>query len=180
MDLYIEQLHKLLGKIIIGFEFENTIESEIGKILKKLGKTVSTAESLTGGLISSRISSVPGASLYYKGSIVAYDTHIKKTILSVDDELIKKYSVVSKEVADSMAKNVKKIFNSDYSISTTGNAGPEKGDSDKKIGTINISIASPAEIKNYEFNFGKNREKNIKKSVNKALELFFSELLTQV
>ena len=180
MDLYIEQLHKLLGKIIIGFEFENTIESEIGKILKKLGKTVSTAESFTGGLISSRISSVPGASLYYKGSIVAYDTHIKKTILSVDDELIKKYSVVSKEVADSMAKNVKKIFDSDYSISTTGNAGPEKGDSDKKIGTINISIASPAEIKTYEFNFGKNREKNIKKSVNKALELFFSELLTQV
>ena len=180
MDLYIEQLHKLLGKIIIGFEFENTIESEIGKILKKLGKTVSTAESFTGGLISSRISSVPGASLYYKGSIVAYDTHIKKSILSVDDELIKKYSVVSKEVADSMAKNVKKIFNSDYSITTTGNAGPEKGDSDKKIGTINISIASPAEIKTYEFNFGKNREKNIKKSVNKALELFFSELLTQV
>ena len=62
-----------------------------------------------------------------------------------------------------MAKNVKKIFDSDYSISTTGNAGPEKGDSDKKIGTINISIASPAEIKTYEFNFGKKQRKKYKK-----------------
>jgi len=179
MDLYIEKLHKLLGKIIVGFEFEDTIESEIGKILKKLGKTVSVAESFTGGLISSRISSVPGASKYYKGSIVAYDTSIKKLILSVEDDLIKKYSVVSKEVANSMANNVKKIFNSDYSISTTGNAGPDKGDSQKDIGTINISIASPTDLKSYEFNFGKNREKNIKKSVNKALELFFFELLSE-
>ena len=78
MDNYIAQLFEILGKIIIGFESVNSIESEIGKILKKSGKTLSTAESFTGGLISSRISSVPGASSYFKGAVVAYDTNIKQ------------------------------------------------------------------------------------------------------
>ena len=179
MDFYISQLYEILGKIVIGFESINSIESEIGKILKKSGKTLSTAESFTGGLISSRISSVPGASSYFKGSIVAYDTKIKKEILNVAEKEILDYSVVSSQVANSMALNAKKILKSDFAISTTGNAGPEKGDSDKDIGLIYISIATLNEVKSFEFNFGKNREKNIKKSVNKALELLFSELSSE-
>jgi nicotinamide-nucleotide amidase len=179
MDFYISQLFEILGKIVIGFESINSIESEIGKILKKSGKTLSTAESFTGGLISSRISSVPGASTYFKGSVVAYDTKIKKEILNVDEKEILDYSVVSSQVANSMALNAKKILKSDFAIATTGNAGPEKGDSDKDIGLIYISIATLKEVKSFEFNFGKNREKNIKKSVNKALELLFSELSTE-
>ena len=179
MDFYISQLFEILGKIVIGFESINSIESEIGKILKKSGKTLSTAESFTGGLISSRISSVPGASTYFKGSIVAYDTIIKKEMLNVDEKEILDYSVVSSQVANSMALNAKKILKSDFAISTTGNAGPEKGDSDKDIGLIYISIATLNEVKSFEFNFGKNREKNIKKSVNKALELLFSELSSE-
>ena len=78
-----------------------------------------------------------------------------------------------------MALNAKKILKSDFAIATTGNAGPEKGDSDKDIGLIYISIATLKEVKSFEFNFGKNREKNIKKSVNKALELLFSELSSE-
>ena len=77
LDFYISELYKILGKIIIGFESVNSIESEIGKILAKSNKTLSTAESFTGGLISSRISSIPGASAYFKGSVVAYDTTVK-------------------------------------------------------------------------------------------------------
>ena len=179
MDFYISQLFEILGKIIIGFESINSIESEIGKILKKSGKTLSTAESFTGGLISSRISSIPGASTYFKGSIVAYDTKIKKEILNVAEKEILDYSVVSSQVANSMALNAKKILKSDFAIATTGNAGPEKGDSDKDIGLIYISIATLNEVKSFEFNFGKNREKNINKSVNKALELLFSELSSE-
>ena len=179
MDFYISQLFEILGKIVIGFESINSIESEIGKILKKSGKTLSTAESFTGGLISSRISSIPGASTYFKGSIVAYDTKIKKEILNVAEKEILDYSVVSSQVANSMALNAKKILKSDFAVATTGNAGPEKGDSDKDIGLIYISIATLNEVKSFEFNFGKNREKNIKKSVNKALELLFSELSTE-
>ena len=179
MDNYIAQLFEILGKIIIGFESVNSIESEIGKILKKSGKTLSTAESFTGGLISSRISSVPGASSYFKGAIVAYDTNIKQNLLSVNQNDIDMHSVVSSQVANSMALNAKKLLKTDYAISTTGNAGPDKGDSKKEVGSIYISLATLNGVKSYEFNFGKNREKNIKKSVNKALELLFSELLTE-
>ena len=179
MDSYISQIFEILGKIIIGFDSVDKIESEIGKILKKSGKTLSTAESFTGGMISSRISSVPGASSYFKGSIVAYDTNIKRDVLLVQQSDIDLHSVVSSEVANSMALNAKKLLKSDYAISTTGNAGPEKGDSNKEIGSIYISIATLNDVKSYEFNFGKNREKNIKKSVNKALELLFSELLIE-
>ena len=177
LDLYISELYNILGKIIIGFESVNSIELEIGKILAKSNKTLSTAESFTGGLISSRISSVPGASEYFKGSVVAYDTNVKKDLLKLDEGIINNFSVVSSQVANEMANNVKKLLDSDYSISTTGNAGPTKGDSKKDIGLIYISIATPIETKSYKFNFGNNREKNIKKSVNKALELLFNELL---
>ena len=176
LDLYISELYNILGKIIIGFESVNSIELEIGKILAKSNKTLSTAESFTGGLISSRISSVPGASEYFKGSVVAYDTNVKKDLLKLDEGIINDFSVVSSQVANEMANNVKKLLDSDYSISTTGNAGPTKGDSKKDIGLIYISIATPIETKSYKFNFGNNREKNIKKSVNKALELLFNEL----
>jgi len=177
LDLYISELYNILGKIIIGFESVNSIELEIGKILVKSNKTLSTAESFTGGLISSRISSVPGESEYFKGSVVAYDTNVKKDLLKLDEGIINDFSVVSSQVANEMANNVKKLLDSDYSISTTGNAGPTKGDSKKDIGLIYISIATPFETKSYKFNFGNNREKNIKKSVNKALELLFNELL---
>ncbi|MDA9977594.1 CinA family nicotinamide mononucleotide deamidase-related protein [Flavobacteriaceae bacterium] len=176
LDLYISELYNILGKIIIGFESVNSIELEIGKILAKSNKTLSTAESFTGGLISSRISSVPGASEYFKGSVVAYDTNVKKDLLKLDEGIINDFSVVSSQVANEMANNVKKLLDSDYSISTTGNAGPTKGDSKKDIGLIYISIATPIETKSYKFNFGNNREKNIIKSVNKALELLFNEL----
>ena len=179
LDVYISELYNILGKIIIGFESVNSIESEIGKFLTKSNKTLSTAESFTGGLISSRISSVPGASMYFKGSVVAYNTSVKKNLLELDEKMINNYSVVSPQAANEMACNVKKLLHSDYAISTTGNAGPSKGDSNKDIGLIYISIATPNEIKSYQFNFGDNREKTIKKSVNKALELLFNELLNE-
>ncbi len=177
MDGLIVELYKVLGKTIIGFEFSNSIEKEIGKKLIQFNKTISTAESLTGGLISSRLTSISGSSNYFKGSVVAYDSLIKEDVLKVNNETISKYSVVSSEVAKEMVLGVKKIFNTDYAIATTGNAGPSKGDSDQPIGKVFIAISTPTVLKSFEFNFGMSREKNIIKSVNKALELFFSELL---
>ena len=179
MDSLISELYKILGKIIIGYETLNPIEKEIGKKLVKSNKTLSIAESLTGGLLSSRFTSLSGASYYFKGSVVAYSSSIKENILRVNPETIKKFSVVSSNVANEMALETKKILNSDYAISTTGNAGPTKGDSNKPIGKIFISIATPNDVKSFEFNFGKNREKNIHKTVNKSLELLFSELSTR-
>ncbi|MBT3754432.1 MAG: CinA family nicotinamide mononucleotide deamidase-related protein [Flavobacteriaceae bacterium] len=179
MDSLIDQLYIILDKIIIGFESSNPIEKEIGKKLIQFNHTVSTAESLTGGLISSRLTSIPGSSNYFKGSVVAYNTLVKKNVLKVNADLILKHSVVSVEVANEMALGAKKIFDTDYAIATTGNAGPSKGDSDQSVGNVFISISTPTDLKSFEFNFGKNREKNVYKTVNKALELFFSELLTR-
>ena len=179
MDSLILELYKILGKIIIGYETLNPIEKEIGKKLVKSNKTLSIAESLTGGLLSSRFTSLSGASNYFKGSVIAYSSSAKENILGVDPKTIEKYSVVSSYVANEMAIETKKILDSDYAISTTGNAGPSKGDSNEPIGKIFISIATPIDVKSFEFNFGKNREKNIHKTVNKALELLFSELLTR-
>ena len=179
MDSLISELYKILGKIIIGYETLNPIEKEIGKKLVQSNKTLSIAESLTGGLLSSRFTSLSGASNYFKGSVVAYSSSVKKNILRVNPETIDKYSVVSSNVANEMALEAKNFLDSDYAISTTGNAGPSKGDSNEPIGKIFISIATPKDVKSFEFNFGKNREKNIHKTVNKSLELLFSELSTR-
>ena len=164
------------GKLIIGYETLNPIELEIGKKLIESGLTLSIAESLTGGLISSRLTSFSGSSKFFKGSIVSYSTFSKQNILGVNSESIKKYSVVSSQISNEMSLGVKKLLKSDYSISTTGNAGPTKGESNKNIGKIFISLATPNNVKSFEFDFGTNREKNINKTVNKALELLFNEL----
>ena len=176
MDSLVSKLYSIIGDIIVGYETLNPIELEIAKKLIKSNYTLSVAESLTGGLLSARLTSFPGASNFFKGSVTAYDTNVKINNLGVNKKTIKNHSVVSKEVADEMASNIKNILNSDFSISTTGNAGPTKGDSDCEIGKIFISIATLSDIKSFEFNFGNNREKNINKTVNKALELLFQEI----
>tara|TARA_Y200000002_G_scaffold157260_2_gene130062 strand:+ start:1246 stop:2493 length:1248 start_codon:yes stop_codon:yes gene_type:complete len=176
MDSLVSKLYSIIGDIIVGYETLNPIELEIAKKLIKSNYTLSVAESLTGGLLSSRLTSFPGASNFFKGSVTAYDTNVKINTLGVNKKTIKNHSVVSKEVADEMASNIKNILNSDFSVSTTGNAGPTKGDSDCEVGKIFISIATLSDIKSFEFNFGNNREKNINKTVNKALELLFQEI----
>jgi len=176
MDSLVSKLYSIIGDIIVGYETLNPIELEIAKKLIKSNYTLSVAESLTGGLLSARLTSFPGASNFFKGSVTAYDTNVKINNLGVNKKTIKNHSVVSKEVADEMASNIKNILNSDFSISTTGNAGPTKGDSDCEVGKIFISIATLSDIKSFEFNFGNNREKNINKTVNKALELLFQEI----
>ena len=176
MDSLVSKLYSIIGDIIVGYETLNPIELEIAKKLIKSNYTLSVAESLTGGLLSSRLTSFPGASNFFKGSVTAYNTNVKINTLGVNKKTIKNHSVVSKEVADEMASNIKNILNSDFSVSTTGNAGPNKGDSDCEIGKIFISIATLSDIKSFEFNFGNNREKNINKTVNKALELLFQEI----
>ena len=176
MDSLVSKLYSIIGDIIVGYETLNPIELEIAKKLIKSNCTLSVAESLTGGLLSARLTSFPGASNFFKGSVTAYDTNVKINTLGVNKKTIKNHSVVSKEVADEMASNIKNILNSDFSISTTGNAGPTKGDSDCEVGKIFISIATSNDIKSFEFNFGNNREKNINKTVNKALELLFQEI----
>ena len=178
MNDQIEKLHAIIGDIIYGTEDnDDTIEVIIGRLLNKKGFSLSTAESFTGGKIAKIITAIPGSSQYYKGSIVSYATQAKIDVLGVSEDLINQHSVVSAEVAESMAENVRKILKTDFSISTTGNAGPAKGDSDAEIGTAFIAIASPKGVISEKFNFGDHRERVINKAVTKAFELLQKEIL---
>lgn len=170
-------LTKIISDIIVGFEEEDTIEVVLGRLLTSQNKTLATAESCTGGKIAQLLTSVSGASKYFKGSVVSYATETKISVLGLSEQLIKEHSVVSFEVAKAMAIAVKKMMNSDYAIATTGNAGPSKGDANVKIGTVFIAIATPNDVIVEEFDFGQPREKVINRAVNKAFELLQKEIL---
>lgn len=172
----IELLKPLIGDIIVGFEETDTIEVVIGRKLTEKNQTIAIAESCTVGKIANMFASKSGASAFFKGSLLAYDTSVKIGILKVDENLIKKHSVVSAEVAKAMAVNCKQLFNSTFAIATTGNAGPTKGDSDAELGTVFIAIATPKNVFVEEFNFGQPREKVIDRAINKAFEMILKEI----
>lgn len=171
------ELYELIGDIITGEEQEGTLEAVVGKLLTEKKLTLATAESFTGGKIAEQITSVPGASAYFLGSVVSYATSTKIDLLKVPKELIDMHSVVSAEVAKAMAVNVRELFKSDFAIATTGNAGPSKGDSDAPVGTVYIAIATVREVIVSEFNMGNHRTKIVQKGVHKALELLQKEIL---
>ena len=176
----VKSLDAIIHDIIVGYEENETIESVVGKILTKQNKTIATAESFTGGKIASILSAVPGASNYFKGSIVSYATEAKVNVLGVSQDVVDQFSVVSAAVASAMALNVKEILKTDYAIATTGNAGPSKGDSDAAIGTVFIALATPNDIIVEEFNFGQPREKVIDRATIKSLEILQKEILKNV
>jgi len=177
IDNEVDKLFKLIPDIIVGFEDNETIEVALGRLLSNKKQTLATAESCTGGNIAKKITSIAGSSNYFVGSIVAYHQSIKIQELNVDAELIAKYSVVSAQVAEAMAKGIQQKFNTSYAIATTGNAGPTKDNTDKTVGTVFIAIATPTTVFSEEFFFGKPREKVIERASNKALELLRKEIL---
>lgn len=172
-----KKLYPIIGDIIYGEEENGTIESQIGKFLTQKKMTLATAESFTGGKIAEQITSVPGASNYFKGSVVSYATDTKIKVLGIPEEMIQKHSVVSEEVAMAMAENVRNLLGTDFAVSTTGNAGPTKGDSDADVGTVYIGISTPRGTTAHKFAMGNHRERVVKKSVSKAFELFYKEIL---
>ncbi|WP_396637241.1 competence/damage-inducible protein A [Maribacter sp. R77961] len=170
-------LYPLIDDILYGTEDEESLEAVVAKLLTSKGFTLATAESFTGGKIAEHITAIPGASAYFKGSIVSYATEAKINVLGVPQDEVAKYSVVSKEVAMSMATGVKGLLKTDFAVATTGNAGPTKGDSPANVGTVFIGIASPNGVFATEFNMGNHRERIVQKSVNKAFELLQKEIL---
>jgi nicotinamide-nucleotide amidase len=173
----VQSLDAIIHDIIVGYEENETIETVIGKLLSKENKTISTAESCTGGRIASLLSSVPGSSSYFKGSVVSYATETKVNVLGIPQNLIDQFSVVSAEVASAMALSVKDLLKTDYALATTGNAGPSKGDSDAEVGTVFIALATPNGVITEEFNFGQPREKVIDRASVKSLEILQKEIL---
>lgn len=174
-----EKIYPILHDIISDVNGENEdINITIRELLNTKNQFLSVAESCTGGELATKFTINPGASTFFRGGIVTYATETKEDILNVPHDIIEKYTVVSAEVAEEMARNSKLIFKSDYAIATTGNAGPDKGDSDKEVGTVFIGIATPEKVFSEEFKFGRSREQVVKKTVNKALEMLLKELLS--
>ena len=177
IDSLIGGLLPLIKDIFVGYEDDSMFEEKIQSEFLSRNLSLAIAESCTGGEIASRLTKIPGASGYFKGGLVVYQTNTKSNILDISETLIEKHSVVSKVVAELMALNVRKKFNSSIGISTTGNAGPSKGDSDAEVGTVWIAIATNERVYSEKFIFGKHRNRIIGKAVNKALELLFKQLI---
>ena len=118
------------------------LEEKILKKFTKAQKTLSVAESCTGGLISDRLTNIPGASAFFLLGIIAYDNAAKTKILTVPDILLKKHGAVSKEVAIAMATHVRKLLKTDYGLSVTGIAGPGGGSKPKPVGLVFIALST--------------------------------------
>jgi nicotinamide-nucleotide amidase len=174
----VTSLTKIIQDIIVGFDEGETIENEVGKLLYSQHQTISTAESCTGGKIAQMLTSIPGASNYFKGSIVSYAESVKEDVLGIEADVIRKHHVVSAEVATQMALGVQRLMKTDYAIATTGNAGPGKEIGEAGIGEVFIALAKPNGVVIVEgFNLGQPREKVIDRTANKALEILRKEIL---
>ncbi len=162
-----DRLRPILGDMIYS-DKDDTLENAIGAVLRNSGKTLSVAESCTGGKISSLITSVPGSSEYYLGSVTSYAVSVKERILGVPEAIIKEYGVVSSEVAAAMAEGARKATGSDYAVSTTGLAGPG-GDERNPVGTVWIGVAGPNGTKTVTKVYKNDRKRNIDRFAAAAL-----------
>jgi len=172
----VNELYKIIPELIYG-ENEESLEMVIGRYLKEKNQTVSSAESCTGGKIASLLTSVPGSSAYYKGSIVAYANSAKSQILDIPDEIFLIYGTVSENVVKEMAIKARKLFHTDYSVATSGIAGPGGGTETKPVGTLWMAVASEKGVITEKRVFGNDRLTNIKRFSLAALNLLRKEII---
>ena len=170
VDKKVEELYTIIPQYIFGEEAE-TMEGVLGKLLLKLNKTLSLAESCTGGYASHLITKIPGSSRYYDGSIICYSYDIKELELNVPHDLLENKGAVSQEIVEILSEEVQKKYNTNCSIAISGIAGPDGGTKDKPVGTVWISARNGKEVISKKFNFGSNRERNIKQSALAGLNL---------
>ena len=171
-ELIEEQLQSLRGILGDNIYSENgeTLPEVIGKLLKSEGKTVSTAESCTGGLIASLLTSVPGASDYFLGSVVSYAVSVKENVLGVPAGIVEKYGVVSSECVAAMAQGVRNLTGSDYSVATSGVAGPGGGTENTPVGLVWVGVSSASGTETMKFSFRNDRLRNIERFSASALD----------
>ncbi len=171
------KLEVLISDLLFSSNNNLPIEKEIGNLLVEKNKTLATAESCTGGNIAKMLTSVAGSSRYFIGSVVSYSVRVKTEILKVSRQTIADFSVVSAEVAVEMAENCRKLLQTDYAISVTGNAGPTTDKTDKTVGVVFIAIASKNKTIVKEYNFGQPRERVIEKASIKALLMLKNSMI---
>jgi nicotinamide-nucleotide amidase len=163
------------GKFIYGTD-DDTLASRIGEMLKIQAKTVSVAESCTGGLLGAAFTDISGSSDYFIGGTIVYSNEAKINVLGVDKKTIDEFGAVSKETALEMSSKVREKFNTDFGISTTGIAGPTGGTEDKPVGTVWIGLASKDKTDAQRFIFGNDRGMNRERAVGAALTMLWERL----
>ena len=176
---HMEETYGSLKQELAGLKYtegEDSIEKQLGELLRNKEMTVATAESCTGGYIAHLITSVPGSSDYFKGSIVSYANEVKTNVLGVKEEDIREQGAVSETVVIQMAEGVKKQLQTDYAVATSGIAGPGGGTPEKPVGTVWIGVATPEKSIARKFTFSFTRERNIAKAAAKALEMLIEEI----
>ncbi len=175
----IAEVLPLIESYVYGYD-DDTLEELAGKLLLERNATFATAESCTGGMIAQLVTSVPGSSAYYKGSIIAYAYEAKTRHLGVKEETLTKYGAVSEEAVREMAKGAKEKFSVDYAIAVSGIAGPGGGMEGKPVGTVWIALAGPKGVYAKKFLFGDNRARNIQRTAITALALLRKMILGEL
>lgn len=170
VETEIEKLQQIIPENIFGYDNE-TMAEVVGRLLKMEGKTLAVAESCTGGYISHLITAVSGSSAYYKGSVTAYSNEVKMKLLGIKKSSLEKFGAVSETVVKEMAAGVRKALQSDFAVATTGIAGPDGGTPEKPVGTVWIAVAGENQVVTSKFVFGDNRERNIIRSAQTALQI---------
>ena len=178
MDAEIGKLKAILGPLVYA-DGDSNLETEIGELLKEHGLTLSAAESCTGGEIAHLITSVPGSSAYFLGSVTSYAISVKEKVLGVPAEIIENNGVVSGAVAAAMAEGVRKLTGSDYAVSTTGLAGPG-GDQFNPEGTVWVGVATPKCTKTVKYNYKNDRLRNIERFAASALNFLRLQILEEI
>lgn len=166
----------LLGNDVYG-ENNQTLESVVGELLLKNKKTLSVAESCTGGLLAGRVTAVAGSSLYFRQGAVVYSNESKIKMINVPDDIIKQHGAVSEETARAMAEGMRKIALTDYALSVTGIAGPGGGTQEKPAGLVYIGICGPDGTEVSKYNFGGTRFDIRERALNQSLDMLRRKLL---
>lgn len=173
------KLRNILGDAMYSEE-DDTLERCIGRMLAKAGKTVSAAESCTGGLISSLFTSVPGSSDYYLGSVTSYANSVKTGVLGVPAEIIEEHGAVSGECVAAMADGVRRLTGSDFAVATSGIAGPGGGTETKPVGLVWIGISSQMGTETFNMVFKGDRKRNIERFASNALNLLRKKIAKEL
>ena len=168
IDAWFDRLKELTRDYLIA-DTEEPLEVIVGKLLKEKGATIATAESCTGGKLASLLNKHAGSSAFYWGSVVSYDNSVKEQVLNVPSEMIKTHGVVSEEVVRVMAESVRKLIGTNFSIATSGIAGPSGGSEEKPVGTVWMAWATPKGTYAECFHLGKLREQITDRACMKAL-----------
>lgn len=164
------RIREALGELIYGANDES-LEENLGNLLRKKGLSLSTAESCTGGYVAHLVTSVPGSSDYFKGSVVAYANDVKQALLGVQADTLKQYGAVSEQTVREMVSGTIHLLKTDLAVSISGIAGPGGGSPEKPVGTIWMAVGNSEIIEVFKLQAGKDRSKNIQYAGNIALNL---------